>query len=80
MSSGKNSQIFTPNFEVFKVKVYQKLTSSIDFQRITSSSFRETDNFRLYRLLSRDNGRNQEIGPDHSLDTSFSYPLQKKHF
>ena len=52
-----------------------------DFQRIPSNSFRETDKFRLYRLLSRDHGRNRKIGPDQALDYSSSVAIScKKSF
>ena len=60
-----------------RVKEYRKVTTQLDLPRNSSSNFRETDNFRLYRLLSRDQGRNRKIGPVKALDNSFSYMLQK---
>ena len=60
-----------------QLKEYRKVTMQLDFHQNPSSSFRETDNFRLYRLLSRDHGRNRKIGPDSSIDYSFSYLFEK---
>ena len=49
-----------------------KLTSSADLQRISSIGFQKTDNFRLYRLTSRDLGRNRQIGSVKAVDTTVS--------
>ena len=50
---------------------YQKLPKELDFHENSSNSFRETDNFWLYQLLSRDQGKNCKIGPVQVVEKNY---------
>ena len=61
-----------------KLKEYRKLTPQLDFHRNPSSSFRETDNFRLCPIPHMATWRNSKIGPVHFFSLFLSLLIAKK--
>ena len=68
---------FLPEIVVSHLKEHLKLPPIPSFYQHSMSGFRETDNFRLYRLLSRDIGRNRKKARCYELGPPFYCSMQK---
>ena len=70
-------KLWFSHFWYLQLKEYLKVTTHLDFQRIPSSSFRETDNFRLCPISQLSTGRNRKKWLVHFLLCFFLCWMQK---